>query len=434
MTKFLEAVGYLYRTRPYNTMKLGLFRIKEMLARLGNPHLGAKFFHVTGSNGKGSVTTFLEFLTFEHGAKVTGFYSPHLSTILERFHVDTEPIDEDTFVKALEFVKPVAESLDGLGAEFAPSFFEFVTAMYFHITMERGAEYGSLEVGLGGRFDATNVVTPQVSVITTISLEHTNVLGDTVEQIAFEKAGIVKEGRPVVLGDMPAGAKEVIKSVAKEKNARIYEYGRDFYAEPVRYAFNENVYNYHGERTLKNIIVRLNGPHQAYNLACALKAFEIEFGIEEKSVRRAFERAFIPGRFENVRGFILDGAHNPQAAQMFVESVELYFPGTRRAAVFGILDDKDKVSVLKTIGPKFDHLIVTRPPSRRAQRVEETYEIAKAHCKSVELVPRVEDALESLERTCADVKFVTGSFYLVGYVRSLLLNGSVSEELALGGA
>jgi len=434
MSDFIDVLKYLYFTRPYNTMKIGLFRIEQLLSRMGNPHSGVKYFHVTGSNGKGSVTTFLEYLTHMHGHDVTGFYSPHLSTILERFHYNTENITEEDFVEAANTVRPYAEAMDKIGEEFAPSFFEYMTAMYFYLTKAKGVEYGSVEVGLGGRFDSTNVLIPEVSVISTISLEHTNVLGNTVEEIAFEKAGIIKPGKPVVIGEMPEGAKQVIRNIATQRGSKVYEFGRDFSAEVVEYTFNRNVYNYHGEDDVRNIQVQLNGQHQLYNFAVALKAFEIVHPLDEENVRTAFSKAFIPGRFELLDGFILDGSHNPQAAQNFAENIELYFPNQRRAALFGILDDKDKESVLRILGPKFDKMIITLPRSKRANRIEETYEIAKKYCKNVaiELDPIV--GLEKLREIDADSKFITGSFYLIGYLRDYLINGKISEELNIGGA
>ncbi|MGB4754450.1 MAG: Mur ligase family protein, partial [Fervidobacterium sp.] len=424
----------LYFTRPYNTMKIGLFRIEQLLSQMGNPHSTIQYFHVTGSNGKGSVTTFLEYLTYMHGHNVTGFYSPHLSTILERFHYNTEMITEDDFVEVAKIVRKYAETMDKISDEFSPSFFEYMTAMYFYLTKMKGAEYGSVEVGLGGRFDSTNVIIPQVSVISTISLEHTNVLGNTAEEIAFEKAGIIKPGKPVVIGEMPNGAKQVIRNIATQKGSKVYEFGRDFDAEIVECNLNRNVYNYHGEHNIEGISVQLNGQHQLYNLAVALKAFELVHPLDEQKVKLAFSKAFIPGRFEFLNGFILDGSHNPQAAQNFAENIELYFPNQRRAALFGILDDKDKESVLKILGPEFDTMIITRPPSKRASRIKETYEIARKYCKNVILEVDSIVGLERLREIDIENKFITGSFYLIGYLRDYLVNGRISEELNIGGA
>lgn len=434
MSEFIDMLNYLYFTRPYNTMKIGLFRIEQLLSQMGNPHSTIQYFHVTGSNGKGSVTTFLEYLTYMHGHNVTGFYSPHLSTILERFHYNTEMITEDDFVEVAKIVRKYAETMDKISDEFSPSFFEYMTAMYFYLTKMKGAEYGSVEVGLGGRFDSTNVIIPQVSVISTISLEHTNVLGNTAEEIAFEKAGIIKPGKPVVIGEMPNGAKQVIRNIASQKGSKVYEFGRDFDAEIVECSLNRNVYNYHGEHNIEGISVQLNGQHQLYNLAVALKAFELVHTLDEQKVKLAFSKAFIPGRFEFLNGFILDGSHNPQAAQNFAENIELYFPNQRRAALFGILDDKDKESVLKILGPEFDTMIITRPPSKRASRIKETYEIARKYCKNVILEVDSIVGLERLREIDIENKFITGSFYLIGYLRDYLVNGRISEELNIGGA
>lgn len=431
---FMDILRYLYFTRPYNTMKLGLFRIEQLLSRMGNPHVGTKYFHVTGSNGKGSVTTFLEYLTYYHGHSVSGFYSPHLSTILERFHYNTELISQEDFCEIAQHVKKFAEDMDKIGEEFSPSFFEYMTAMFFYLSKLKNAEFGSVEVGLGGRFDSTNVIVPVVSVITTVSLEHTNVLGNTVEEIAFEKAGIIKEGVPVVIGQMPQEAKNVIYDIANKRNAKVYEFGKDFSAECVSYKFNENVYNYYGENTFKNIPVRLNGEHQLFNLAVSMKAFELveEFkDKDEKKIASAFANAFIPGRFEMVHDVILDGSHNPQAAKVFVDNVNLYFPNERFVGLFGIVDDKDKENVLKILGPLFDTLIVTRPPSKRAQKLDETFEIAKKYCRNTILEEDPIKGLEKLKEYKNYTKFVTGSFYLVGFLRYYLLHGKVSEELNL---
>jgi len=178
----------------------------------------------------------------------------------------------------------------------------------------------------------------------------------------------------------------------------------------------------------------LNGQHQLYNFAVALKAFEVVHPLDKENVRSAFFKAFIPGRFELLDDFILDGSHNPQAAQNFAENIELYFPNQRRAALFGILDDKDKESVLKILGPEFDTMIITRPPSKRASRIKETYEIARKYCKNVILEVDSIVGLERLREIDIENKFITGSFYLIGYLRDYLVNGRISEELNIGGA
>ncbi len=430
----LELLRYLYNTRPYYTMKLGLFRIEKLCELLGNPQKDGNFFHITGSNGKGSVTTFIQYLLKEHGYTTTGYFSPHLSTILERFQYNCEPISKELFSESFLEVKEKAEILDGFGAEFAPSFFEFVTAIYFNLHKKLSAQFGTVEVGLGGRFDATNIIRPLVSIITTVSLEHTNVLGSTVEEIAFEKAGIIKENVHVVVGEMDENAFNVIENVAFQKNSVVHRYGRDFYAESVKYEYNHNLVNYYGSKTIKEIPVRLNGTHQVKNVAIALKAFENVIELDEEKVCLAFQKAFIPGRFEMVDGILFDGSHNPQAAQVFKENIEIYFASKTKSAVIGILDDKDRENVLKFLVPVFDKVIITKVPSKRSVNPEITFEIAKKFAPvGTELIyePEPLKAFQILKESSQELKCVTGSFYLVGYLRDYHLNGKLNEEWGL---
>lgn len=429
---FLEALKYLYFKRPFGKIKIGLYRIEELLKKLNNPEKSFKSFHITGSNGKGSTTTFLHFLSKNHGHNVGGYISPHLSTILERFPINGKNVSKERFFNAFSKVKIAAEELDKKGIDFAPSFFEFATALAFEIDKEENVDISTVEVGLGGRFDATNVIIPEVSVITTISLEHTKILGNSLTKIAYEKAGIIKEGKPVVIGNITStSAKNVIYEIANKKKAKVYELGKDFDFEVVEYKFNKNRINYYGENTIKDIEINLNGTHQPINAAIALKAFELSEKTNENSVKKAFKKAFIPGRFEMYKGILLDGSHNPQAAEKFLENLEIYFKNYRKIAVFGILDDKDKEKVIKMLSPEFEHMIVTCPPSHRATNCLETYELVKKHSKSCEFVEDPIDAFEKLKEFDSELKVVTGSFYLVGYIRSYLENGYINEELKL---
>ncbi|MBO8160238.1 MAG: bifunctional folylpolyglutamate synthase/dihydrofolate synthase [Thermosipho sp. (in: Bacteria)] len=426
---FIEALKYLYFQRPYGKIKLGLYRIEELLNRLENPENTFKSIHVAGSNGKGSVTTFSHYLMKEHGFKTGGYISPHLSTILERFPINGNFVSKERFLESFEKVKLESEKMDKKGEEFSPSFFEFATALAFQIDKDEGVETASVEVGLGGRYDATNVIKPEVSVIVTISLEHTKILGHTLQEIAFEKAGIIKENTPVVIGNIPEQAKKVIYEIAEEKNAKIFELHRDFDFEIVNYDFNKNIINYYGEKTYKNIEIKLNGAHQPINAAIALKAFELfTKNINEENLKLAFKNAFIPGRFEMFKGFLLDGSHNPQATEKFIENLNLYFKNKSKVGIIGILDDKDKELILSKLCPLFEQVIITTPPSHRALNSQETYEIAKKYCKNVLFIHEPLEALEYVDNVNVDLKIVAGSFYLVGYIRDYLNKGKISEE------
>jgi dihydrofolate synthase/folylpolyglutamate synthase len=426
---FVEALKYLYFNRPYGKIKIGLYRIEELLKRLNNPEKNFKSVHITGSNGKGSVTTFTHFLMKEHGFKTGGYISPHLSTILERFPINGKLASKERFLDSFKKVKKEAEQMDKKGEDFSPSFFEFATALAFQIDKDENVDSAAVEVGLGGRFDATNVIQPVVASIVTVSLEHTKILGDTIEKIAFEKAGIIKNDTPVVIGNVPEAAKKVIYEIAKQKNAKIYELYKDFDFEIIDLKFNKNVINYYGESTYKNLEIKLNGTHQPINAAIALKIFEIfNKKLEEDKLKLAFKNAFIPGRFEMFKDFLLDGSHNPQATEKFVENLNIYFKDKSKIGILGILDDKDKNLILSKICPLLDEVIITTPPSHRANNTLETYEIAQKYSKKVSLINNPIEALERIRNIKADLKIVAGSFYLVGYIRDYLDKGKVSDE------
>jgi len=427
--EFIEALRYLYFNRPYGKIKLGLYRIEELLKRLNNPEKTFKSVHITGSNGKGSVTTFTHFLMKEHNSKTGGYISPHLSTILERFPINGKLVSKERFLNSFKKVKKEAENMDKKGSDFSPSFFEFATALAFQIGKDENVDSAAVEVGLGGRFDATNVIQPVVSSIVTVSLEHTKILGDTIEKIAYEKAGIIKKETPVVIGNVPEPAKNVIYEIAIQKNAKIYELYKDFDFEIVDLKFNKNIINYYGENTYKNVEIKLNGIHQPINAAIALKIFEIfNKKLDENNLKIAFKNAFIPGRFEMFKGFLLEGSHNPQATEKFVENLNIYFKDKSKIGIIGILDDKDKELILSKICPLLDEVIITTPPSHRATNSLETFEIAKKYSKNVIFINDPIEALEKIRNIEVDLKIVAGSFYLVGYVRDYLDKGKVSDE------
>lgn len=426
---FIEALKYLYFNRPYGKIKLGLYRIEELLKRLNNPEKSFKSVHITGSNGKGSVTTFTHFLMKEHNYKTGGYISPHLSSILERFPINGQMVSKERFLESFIKVKNEAEKMDKKGIDYSPSFFEFATALAFQIDKDEEVDAASVEVGLGGRYDATNVIKPEVSSIVTVSLEHTKILGDTIEKIAYEKAGIIKENSPVVIGNVIEPAKRVIYEIANQKNSKVYELKKDFDFEIVDFKFNQNIINYYGDNTIKNIEIKLNGAHQPINAAIAIKIFELFNGkLDEKSLKKAFKNAFIPGRFEMFNGFLLDGSHNPQAAEKFVENLNIYFKDKSKVGIIGILDDKDKKQILSKICPLLDEVIITVPPSHRATNSIETFEIAKKYSKRVGFIENPIEAVEKVKNIDADLKIVAGSFYLVGYIRDYLDKGYLNEE------
>ncbi|WP_232503727.1 bifunctional folylpolyglutamate synthase/dihydrofolate synthase [Thermotoga profunda] len=430
---------YLYNQRPSGKITLGLDRIKQLCKMLQNPQDSFHSAHITGTNGKGSVTRFLSWLFIEHGLKTGSYYSPHLSTFKERILVDEEFVPEQMILNVFNDVQKMAVQMDQMGEQFKPSFFEFTTAMAFLIYKEMKTQATSIEVGLGGRFDATNVLRPEVSVIVTVDYDHMHILGDTLEKIAFEKAGIIKQGIPVVCGESKKEPLDVIEKTCEMNKSDLYLIGRDFFYDNTKLSLNDNHFDFHGKREFKNLKISLNGEHQFLNASVALQAFlvfaeRMNLKVEEAAIRRALEKAKMPGRFE-VFGknptVIFDGAHNLPAARVLRKTISDYLSNEKLAAIIGIVDDKDKRGVLSQIAPLFDKIIVTRPFSHRAQNPQETFEIAKQFNENVDFEIDPIMAYEKLKQEGYETIIITGSLYLVGYLRDYITDGSLEPEWSI---
>jgi len=438
---YLEMLEYIYKERPSGKITLGLERIIELCELLGNPQHSFRSVHVTGTNGKGSVTKLLSNLMIEHGFQTGAYYSPHLSSFKERILVNEEFVPDELYLECFKEVQKFAKQMDQKGEAHKPSFFEFTTAMAFCIFQRTKVETGAIEVGLGGRFDATNVLKSDVAVIVTVGYDHMHILGDTLEKIAFEKAGIIKDSIPTVCGETKPGPVEVIKKVCEEKRSELHLLSRDFIYENMQMKLNENRFDFKGLKNFEGLELTLNGEHQFLNASVALQTFllfadRMGFEVKEEAVRRALKKTTHPGRFEVIGEkprYIFDGAHNAPAAASLKRAVNTYLQGERLAGLVGILDDKDKVGVLSQIAPLFERLMITRPVSHRATNPQETYEIARRYNDNVSFEPDPVKALETLKEEGWSTIIITGSLYLVGYVRDYVLDGKLEPEWAIAG-
>lgn len=436
---YLQMLEYLYNERPSGKITLGLERIKQLCKMLGEPQNTFHSVHVTGTNGKGSVTRFLSWLFIEHGLKTGSYYSPHLSTFRERILVDEQFVPEQIMLNAFDEVQQMALQMDQQGEQSRPSFFEFTTAMAFSIYRKTKVQAASIEVGLGGRFDATNVLIPEVSVIVTVDYDHMHILGDTLEKIAFEKAGIVKEGVPVVCGEKKREPLSVIEKTCDLNKSSLYIFEKDFSYDNTKLYLCDNHFDFHGKREFKDLKITLNGEHQFLNASVALQAFLIfaermNVQVNENAVRSALEKTKMPGRFEvfgNKPRVIFDGAHNLPAARVLRKTITDYLSNEKLAAVIGIVDDKDKRGVLSQIAPFFDKIVVTRPFSHRAQNPQETFEIAKEFNQNVDFQIDPIKAYEGLKREGYETIMITGSLYLVGYLRDYITDGRLEPEWSI---
>lgn len=435
--RYDQAIAYL-RSVAAGGSNLGLDRVRRLLARLGNPQDELPCVHVGGTNGKGSVSAMLTAMLVAGGYRVGTFTSPHLSDYTERFRINGTPVARERLARLVTELRPV---LDSAAQDEHPTEFEIHTVLALRLFREERVDVAVVEVGLGGRLDATNVVQPLVSVITNVTRDHTDYLGESLEEIAGEKAGIIKTGVPVVTAAAGAAAR-VIEAACREKGSPLLQVGRE-----VRWTFE----NGDGEGRVsvcgpgwqyRNLALGLRGPHQAVNAACAVTAAallrERGFMISDSALRAGLERVRWPGRFEILhrRGLtvVLDAAHNAAAAEALRATLRETFPRSPVTMLLGILADKEREKVVAALAPLADRIIVTRPPTARAGRWREVAAMARRHCP---FVHEAEDHQTALEKAIAmasgaapaagnpsGILLITGSIYLLGPLRDLLTQGS----------
>jgi dihydrofolate synthase/folylpolyglutamate synthase len=415
---FEEAVARLgeYQTRGW---RLGLDRMQEFLHRLGlDDKLGApggpQFIHVAGTNGKGSVCAYLQSMLHAQGHRVGATYSPYVYDVRERVQLGRDLISKEDFARLTETLLKVGATMDD--TEFGgPTEFEMKTALGFLYWAEKKADWVALEVGLGGRLDATNVVDPVCSVIASIGLDHTAILGDTLALIAREKAGIIKPGRPVVVGLMPDVAREVIEDVARSSSAPTIIYGRDVEWKGDRVLTRATTY--------RDMTPGIKGAMQGHNLALAVAALESVGAVRDQSqLARGALAASLPGRFEvrkhNGRTFILDGAHNPEAAQHLVQTLEDEGMLRPMPLITGRLEGHEVRPFFEALSPVVERAFVAGIGFHRALPPMEVIEEAGNTLPKAQPFANVEDALQACFKGTkeGDTVLVTGSFYLVGEV------------------
>lgn len=403
-------------------MKPGLARTEELLRRLGDPHRACgRVIHITGTSGKGSVAALVEAGLRAAGHRVGLYTSPALEHFTERIQLDRVPISQERFAALMAQVRPAVEAMVAEGNEQATEF-EVVTAAAFLYYHQERPDWLVLEVGLGGRFDATTAVpSPQATAITNISLDHVQELGPTYEDIAWDKAGICKPGVPCATGAAHPGALAVIRRAAAEVGAPLHTIGSDAW-RVVSHSADKQVVDLLGERGwYRNVPLQLLGRHQAGNAALALWLLE-RAGVSEEAVRRGFGSVVWPGRFELVQGVLLDAAHNESKAQALAAALRDYFAGRPLVLVLGVLADKNVRAIAEHLVPLAVRVIVTTPVSARALPAQAlALEVARLG-QEVVVIPDVPAAVQEARTLAGDkgLPIVTGSLYTVGPARSYL--------------
>ncbi len=416
-----------------------LTRIRDLLELLGSPQRGYPSIHITGTNGKTTTARMIDALLCEFGIRTGRYTSPHLQSVVERIALSGTPLDAERFAASYDDVAPYVEMVDGRHDQ-RMSFFEVLTGMAFATFADAPVDVAVVEVGLGGRWDATNVVDAPVAVVTPIGLDHIGILGDTVEAIAAEKSEIVHAGAMLVSAPQPPPAAAVLAQRAVEVGATTAWAGRDFGVRERSVAVGGQLVELEGlAGGYPEIFLPMHGAHQAGNAACALAAVEAFFGagadrgtLDLDVVRAAFAGVTSPGRMEVVRRsptVILDGAHNPAGAVALATALAEAFTFDRLVAVVAVLDDKDVAGLLEELEPVVTSVVVTTNTSPRALPAAALAEVARDVLGEdrVEVADRLDDAIETAV-TAAEVGplggggvLVTGSIVTVGDARALLV-------------
>lgn len=428
---YQESISYLEGLKIFG-IRLGLTRIERLLELLGRPQDRYRTIHVTGTNGKGSVSAMVEGALRRSGIH-TGFYSsPHLVSYTERVRVDGQNISEEDFAEGITVIREKIDQMLAEGDE-CPTQFEVLTALGFYYFAKCQVEYAVIEVGLGGTLDSTNVITPEVSVITNVTMEHADKLGGTLRSIAENKAGIIKDGVPVVTAAKGEPLK-VIRETAEAKNADIFVEGEDFSSTFLSCDGHTQKLEFSSELLgieKKPYELHLLGRHQVENSAVALMTIRLLHNIDERitmqTVTEALRLVSWPARFEHLelgaQQIIIDGAHNPAGMQALRGSLDDIFPAEERVLLLGILKDKDIDTMLAILLRPNDTVVVTRPQSERADSADDLLRRVAPAVQHVEAFSDNEEALDRALELANGEKLlvIAGSLYLVGGVRQMLL-------------
>ena len=418
--RFLYALG-----NEIKTAKLGLERIRVLLEALGNPQEAFRIVHVAGTNGKGSTCAMIESGLRAAGYRTGLFTSPHLVEPTERISIAGSPVSAADFTRAFEQVHACAETLiEQERIDLHPTYFESVTAMALVLFRENGVERAVLEVGLGGRLDATNVVRPELCAITPVDFDHEAFLGKSLEGIAAEKAGILKAGVPAVFGRQRPEAACVLERRAAELGVEVIR-SLEMEISEVRLNARGSDFEWAGGR----VHCPLPGEHQVENARTAMAAL-VRLGAAPAAVRQGIARTAWPGRLERVAEhpeIVLDGAHNPAGARALAAYLERFYDPGRVWLIYGTMRDKAVAEMAGILFPRARHVIVTAPAQARALRPETIRELADHD--SIEVAPDLGAALELAAGAARDdAIFITGSLFLAGEARALLNMGGKSHS------
>jgi dihydrofolate synthase/folylpolyglutamate synthase len=419
-----ETLAYLYGLERFG-MVFGLENISRLLQVLDDPHRALQVIHVGGTNGKGSVSAMMASVLQEGGYRVGLYTSPHLVSFTERIQINGTEIPWDEVVRLTDLLRSRVEA-EGIPQQF--TFFDFTTALALYYFAQQDVDVTILEVGLGGRLDSTNVVHPLITVITNVAKDHFQILGESVEDIAQEKAGIVKHGIPLISGVTQPAVIQILEEMCKKKEASLSLAGRDFTGEKIA----AGTFHFHGRQwNLEDITLGVRGSFQVENATVALGALKIleekGYKVAEESIYRGLATVRWPGRLEVVHEspqIVLDGAHNPAAAGSLKKALQEEFDYHRLYMVMGIMQDKEVSAIVGTIAPIADVLIAASPHNPRAMGAQQLADIVRDYSSAVTVIEDVGEAVAYAQKEAQkdDLILITGSLFTVGEARDYIVS------------
>ncbi len=422
-----EDIDFL-KTLVLHGVKLGLENISSLLENVGNPHKNFLTVHVGGTNGKGSTVAYVDRILREQGIRTGKFTSPHLIDLAERFQVNGSPIPPEELHEEIKFFKTHIEK-----AHILPTFFEFCTAIAFHWFSLKKVEWAVIEVGMGGRLDSTNVIQPEVCAITNIGLEHTQYLGDTLEKIAWEKAGIMKKGVPLVTGEKNENVLKVFDNRAKELDIPIWRIGKDFQVQMKRSSYEAWITYRSSVREIENAKSGLTAMYQCENAGVALAIIdwltEKGYRISDDAIYHGLANVRWHGRFDLVSKnpwLLVDAAHNPHGIKRLVENLE-----EKVTVVLSVADDKDLENIVKILSGYVNEFIITQFYGKRAMSVEKIEQVVIhtniPYHKELDFYSALEYGWEKSRQ--GHKLLVTGSIYAVGQTYEWLIKKNIVKKL-----
>lgn len=426
--KYQEAIKYITEVGNFGS-NYGLERTYKLLEFLDNPHGKLKIIHVAGTNGKGSTTAMITSMLKESGYKVGMYTSPFLEEFEERMQINGENIPKEKLAQLMTKIKYAVDKVIEEGYNH-PTEFEIITALMFLYFATEKVDFAVVEVGLGGRLDSTNVITPILSVITSISFDHTNILGNTLEEIAREKAGIIKAGIPTLIYPQEEIVKKVLSEKCEELGAKLYKINKDD-AKLVEIIKEDKIYQLVKVKLDDEYDVKLPllGEHQILNLALALKALEIIKDkapkLRNESTMKALSEVRWNGRLEvmsNEPYVVIDGAHNIQGIMQLDKNIRKYFEYDDLYLILGILADKDVDHMVKVITPQAKKVFTVTPNSIRAETAEELMGAVKKYNQDCQAYSDYKNAFEDTLKLCKkdDLLLISGSLYMIGEMRGII--------------